>query len=301
MNNTNITKTKLDLIVPIDFKIFCLKALDYAMELQKKNNARIHLIHVIESQSWWDDMFNLDEFKRNAIRKLMVLKKDQNLPENTEIRVLDGKAKNEITNYANEINARYIIMADNYPLASGSKRLGSTLSQVIMKARQPVISITNKEERIFENIVVPLDLNRSSRMQLYNSVAMALNHNAKIHLVSVLFGNNELKSNRINQKIEKYKKAYEENGVDYQVKLLVKEENMAYKSILRYCEHNDIDTILVMTHKESATFDNYLGAFAQHIINEATMPVVSINNASAQYWEKNLGDYNEISLGIFSI
>ncbi len=301
MTKAKTSKTKFDLLVPVDFKIFCLKALDYAMKLQSQINARIHLLHVIESQSWWDDMFNLEEFKRNAIRKLTAMKEEHQLPENTEIKVLDGKAKNEITNYAKEIDARYIIMADNYPLAYGSKRLGSTLSQVIMKAEEPVISITNKEDRIFKNIVVPLDLNRSSRMQLYNSVAMALTHNAKIHLVSVLFGKNDLKSSRINQKIEKYKKTYEENGVDYKVELLVKEENMAYKSILKYCGQNDIDTILIMTHKESATFDNYLGAFAQHIINEATMPVVSINNASAQYWEKNLGDSKDISFGLFNM
>ncbi len=291
----------MDLLVPIDFKIYCLKALDYALKLQAMNNANIHLVHVIESQSWWEDMFNSDEFKRNANKKLLALKKEQMLPENTEIKVLEGKAKNEISKYATKINARYIIMADNYPLASGSKRLGSTLSQVIMNAEQPVISITNKEDRIFKNIAVPLDLNRSSRMQLYNSVAMALNHNAKIHLVSVLFGKNELRSSRINEKINKYKKTYEENGVDYKVELLVKEENIAYKSILKYCDQNNIDSILIMTHKESATFDNYLGAFAQHIINEATMPVVSINNASAHYWEKNLGDAKDISFGIFSI
>ncbi len=301
MNNTKIKKSKSDLLVPIDFKIFSLKALDYAMKLQTIINARIHLLHVIEAQSWWADMFNLDDFKRNATRKLQALKEEHMLPEDTELKVMDGKTKNEITNYANEINARYIIMADNYPLASGSKRLGSTLSQVIMKAQEPVISITNKEDRIFQNIVVPLDLNHSSRMQLYNSVAMALTHDAKIHLVSVLFGNNELKSSRLNQKIEKYKKAYEENGVDYKVELLVKEEGMAYKSILNYCNQNDIDTILIMTHKESATFDNYLGAFAQHIINEATMPVVSINNASAQYWEKDLKNTSNISLGLFNI
>jgi len=296
-----MVKAKLNLLVPVDFKIFSLKAIEYALRLQQEINAKIHLLHVIESQSWWDDLFNSDELIRNAKKKLENLQKEQSLPDNTALKVLEGKAKNEITRYATEINARYIVMADNHPLASGSKRLGSTLSQVIMKARQPVISITNKEERIFKNIAVPLDLNRSSRMQLYNSVAMALNHNAKIHLISVLFGNNELKLKRITQKIEKYKKTYEENGVDHKVELLIKEENMAYKSLLNYCGKNEIDTILIMTHNESATFDNYLGAFAQHIINEATMPVVSINNASAQYWEKNLGDNKDRSLGIFSI
>jgi nucleotide-binding universal stress UspA family protein len=191
-------------------------------------------------------------------------------------------------------------MADNYPLSKGRKILGSTLSQVIIMAEQPVVSITNKEDIVFKNIVVPLDLNQSCRMQLYNSVAMALNHNAKIHIVSVIFGKEDLKSSRINQKIEKYKKTYDENGIEYTIQLLVKEESFAYKEIIKYCNKNQIDSILIMTHSESASFDNYLGAFAQHIINEATMPVVSINNASAKYWERKLGDAQIDPLGIFS-
>ena len=294
-------KTKLDLLVPVDFKIFSLKAIDYALKLKENLQARIHLVHVIESQSWWADMFNSEDLKKNARQKLLQIKKELMLPDNTVVEVLEGKRRSEILRYAAEINARYIIMADNHPLASGTKRLGSTLSQIIMKAEQPVISITEKEDRIFRNIAVPLDLNRSSRMQLYHSLAMALSHNAKIHLVSVLFGNSELKSSRINQKIDKYKKTYEENGVDYKVELLVKEESMAYKSILKYCDQNEIDTVLIMTHNETASFDNYLGAFAQHIINEATMPVVSINNASARSWEKNLSGITDIPLGIFSL
>lgn len=292
--------TKTDLLVPIDFKVYCLKSIDYAKKLQSENQGKIHLIHVIESQSWWAGYFNSEELLKSATEKLESLKMEQQLPVNTKVVVLQGKRHKEITEYANKINARYIILSDNYPLSTGAKKLGSTLSQIIIKAEQPVISITNKEQVIFKNIVVPLDLNHSCRMQLYNSVAMALNHNSKIHLVSVLFGEKDLKSSRISQKIEKYKKTYEENGIDYIIQLLVKEESLAYKEIIKYCEKKQVDSILIMTHSESASFDNYLGAFAQHIINEATMPVVSINNASAKYWESKLGTASIDPLGIFT-
>ena len=291
---------KNTILVPIDFMVFSLKSIDYAKKLRAKFEDKIHLIHVIESQSWWTSHFNSDEIIKNAKGKLQQLKSELSLPENTEISVLQGKPHVEITNFANKINARYIVMSDNYPLASGVKKLGSTLSQVIIKAEQPVISMTHTEQNIFKNVVVPIDLNESGRMQLYNSIAIALNYNSKIHLVSVLFGEHDLKSSRISQKIEKYKKAYEENGIDYTVKLLVKEKHYAYKEIIHYGEKQKADTILIMTHNESTSLDNYLGAFAQHIINEAKMPVVSINNASAKYWESKLGTISIDPLGIFS-
>lgn len=290
---------KTDLLVPIDFKIYCLKSIEYAKNLQAQIKGKIHLLHVIEAQSWWEDFFNSDELVKSAKQKLQLLIKDQGLPSDTDFSVILGKRHKGISDFANKINARYIILADNYPLSTGVKKLGSTLSQVIIKAKEPVISITENNYDIFTNIAVPLDLNQSCRLQLYNSVAMALQHNSKIHIVSVLFGESDLKSSRINKKIEKYKKTYDENGIDFTVKLLVKEEGYAYKEILKYCDKEQMDSILIMTHTEAINFDNYLGAFAQHIINEAKMPVVSINNASAQYWEKKLGDATNDPLNLF--
>lgn len=291
---------KNTILVPVDFKVFSLKSVDYAKNLQAVFQDKIHLVHVIESQSWWTSQFNSGEIKRTAAEKLEQFIIDHSLPQNTEYTVLQGKPHVEIAKYAKEINSRYIVMADNYPLTTSVKRLGSTLSQVITKAEQPVVSITNTEDNLFKNMVVPLDLTESSRMQLYNSIAIALNYGTKIHLVSVLFEEQDLKSSRIIQKIEKYKKAYEENDIDYSVKLLVKEKRFAYREIIKYSEQQKADSILIMTHNESASFDNYLGTFAQHIINEATMPVISINNTSAKYWESKLGAISIDPLGVFS-
>ncbi len=282
-------QSKSGILIPVDFKIYGLKAINYAKKLQAELNCKIYLLHVIESQSWWEGFFNSDELAKSALDKLHDLKTEQKFREDTEVKVVSGKRYAEIVKYANEISARYIVLSDNYPLSKNVKLLGSTVSQVIMQAEQPVITITNEEESLFKNLVVPLDLNQSSRMQLYNSVAIALTHRSKIHLISVLIGNNGLSSSRIHEKIEKYKKTYDESSIEYTVKLLVKEENRAYKEIIKYCEQNEVDSVLIMTHKEANKFDNYLGSFAQHIINEATMPVVSINNASAQYWESKLG------------
>ena len=39
--------TKTDLLVPIDFKVYSLKSIDYAKKLQSENQGKIHLIHDI--------------------------------------------------------------------------------------------------------------------------------------------------------------------------------------------------------------------------------------------------------------
>lgn len=291
---------KKDFLIPIDFKLFSLKSIEYAKNLKKELDGKIHLLHVVESQSWWSGNFNEKEILLQARSKLQLLKNQENLPEDTVLEVVVGKRYEQILKYAQQINARFIVLSDNYPLSTGATKLGSTVSQVIMRAERPVITLTEKEDSIFKNVVVPLDLNKSCRMQLYGSIAMALNHNSKLHIVSVVINEEQLKLSRIHDKIEKFKKAYEDNGIDYSVEVLVKEEQLAYREILKYAHSNTMDGILIMTHNESARYDNYLGAFAHHIINEATMPVISINNASAQSWESKLAVSYIDPLGIFT-
>lgn len=45
-------------------------------------------------------------------------------------------------------------------------------------------------------------------------------------------------------------------------------------------EEIDAGLILVMTHKEGYTYDNYIGAFAHHIINKSAVPVHSLTSAA---------------------
>lgn len=291
---------KSDLLVPVDFKIYSLISVDYAKKLKETLNGKIHLLHVVESQSWWSRLFNEAEILLQANEKLQLLKKEQNLPDDTITEVQIGKSDEVIISYANQINARFIVLSDNYPLSKGATKLGSTVSQVIIRAERPVITLTEKEDALFKNVLVPLDLHQSCRMQLYSSIALALNHGSKLHMVSVVFNKGQLNSSRIHKKIEKYKKAYEDSGVDYAVELLVKEEQLAYKEILDYAHSNNMDSILIMTHNESARYDNYLGAFAQHIINESTIPVISVNNAAAHYWEGKLSTAAIDPFGILS-
>lgn len=46
--------------------------------------------------------------------------------------------------------------------------------------------------------------------------------------------------------------------------------------VLEYAEEGESDMIIVMTHHEGFTYDNYIGAFAHHIINLSKAPVLSL-------------------------
>lgn len=268
-----------NILVPIDFKINCLKAIEYAKQLQSAIGCRIHLLHMIKTGWLWNNARVLTDI---AYYKLEQIKKDNQMAGDTSLKVFQGNRYKEIIKYANSISARYIILADNYPLSKSRKIIGSTITKVITEAKQPVISITAPVTTVLKNLVVPIDLSEQYRLQLFNSVAIALHHSTTIHLVTVLFGEKSLKTRRINKIFDRYSKVYSENGINFTKKFFNKQNQYAYKEIINYSYKINADSILVMTHTEPVKFDNYMGAFVHQIINEAEMPVISLNNTSAR-------------------
>lgn len=109
----------------------------------------------------------------------------------------------------------------------------------------------------------------------------------------------EKEYNRMQDKVNKYAKLYEENHIDYSVKIIRKEEDFAYRAILEYSKEINCDSIIVMTHRESG-IDNYLGAFAHHIINESPIPVITLNNAASSKSNKGIISSIIDPIGIFS-
>lgn len=276
------------LLVPVDFGDYYEKAIEFAQKLAPITKSQIHLLHVLDLKDWWLDEVKEERLINEAFNKLLKISRQFGLPEDSKLMVLTGKRHYKIVEYAEQENVRFILMVDNYPFAQEGKRIGSTLENVIMKATKPVITVKTVPETIFKNMLVPLDLTKNCRVKLFNSVALALKFDSKLNIVSVIFGDIDPEKSRINEKIEKYAAVYAENHIPHTKKLIRKDEDFAYQEILDYADEIKCDSIIIMTHKENVGFDNYVGAFAHHIINEAKVPVISLNNASSTQTTRDL-------------
>jgi hypothetical protein len=54
--------------------------------------------------------------------------------------------------------------------------------------------------------------------------------------------------------------------------------------VLQYSEEVGADMIIILTHQEGYTYDNYIGAFAHHIISLSKIPVLSLTASAVDFY-----------------
>jgi len=131
---------------------------------------------------------------------------------------------------------------------------------------------------------------------VFNAISFGLFFNTTIHLVSVVMGGVSERKSRIYKKMQGMKKIIEENGVVCTEKLFKKSHLSIHEKILDYSKEIEADALMIMTHQEISTSDTYIGAVANQIIKEATIPVISLTSAAAlhkqseksQFWFSKL-------------
>ncbi|MGM0504306.1 MAG: universal stress protein, partial [Bacteroidota bacterium] len=191
-----------DIVVPINFSKDSENSLEEAIFLSKLLNSRIHLINVVALGDWWNNLIITKDTKEQLYQlSLENLKKTAALHPETdfELKVLFGKVHEEILEYAESVNSELIILCDKHKEEKENKILGSIVTHVITEAKCPVITIKNRIDTDFKNIVVPIDLAEDTDRKVNAALAFNQYAKAKLHFVSVLFegiGNRNIRTRK---------------------------------------------------------------------------------------------------------
>ncbi len=271
------------ILVPVDFKEPSIKAVQYAYNLAECLNSDLILLNVIETPGWLsefftkgDELVRITDQAKEKLLKIAVSAEKKNAGVKITTRVERGKPYQEILEIANSKDVRMIILGENHCDPKKDEDLGSTVYHVTLKSPVPVITQKGDFLEKGDKIIVPLDLTQRTRRQLLSAIANGEIYDAQIHLVSVLIGGIEMKDSRIFKKLQQARTTLKENGIDCSIKLFERSDSPPYKKVLEYAENIKAGMILLMTHQEGYTYDNYIGAFAHHIINESRIPVMSL-------------------------
>ena len=194
--------------------------------------------------------------------------------------VAKGSIYDKITEVAELINATMIIMGTNGNEGFKKKFIGSNALKVVRESTIPVITIKGKHHRNgCKNIVLPLDLSKETREKVSKAIELSkIFPDSTIRVVSILQTNDEFIVNKITRQFDQVVAFLEKEGVSFTSELIndIKGDEKLSEIILRYAEEVEGDLILIMTQQEVNFTKYFIGSSAQGIINNSTIPVMSI-------------------------
>lgn len=268
------------ILVCIDFQEQSLAALHQCYDISRFLKAEVVLLYVIESTDLFSKFFstNIEETKDEVKEKLVQLieKECAGSQLNFSYIIKVGKVSECIIETAKEINARFIIMGKNGSTKGMKKFLGSNTTKVISESDFPVISIKGSHSIGYKNIVLPLDLSKSTKEKVASAISFSKFLGSHIHIVTVHSVGIIYQATNLYNRIMKIERIFHNNGIQCTHKLFKRGNLPDYEYVLNYSNEVNADLIMIMTHQEGQVPDYYIGAFAHHIINESEIPVLSL-------------------------
>ncbi|MBM2833047.1 MAG: hypothetical protein HW406_208 [Candidatus Brocadiaceae bacterium] len=136
------------ILCPVDHSECSYLALKYAISLALKDEAKLYLMHVIDSRLYDTEMYKFSPYKLNEIDESKI-RTDlmKSLPEGTtdvlevETIVVKGVPFNEIINAATEISVDLIVIGTHGRTGIPHVMLGSVAEKVVRTAPCPVLTV----------------------------------------------------------------------------------------------------------------------------------------------------------------
>lgn len=273
-----------NILVPTDFSDSANNALRVAVGMAERQNATLHLLHVIEPiylnrtynvigtivnlhhEMLKESLSNLEQQRR----KIVTLN-----PVNIEIFSEIGNVNNIVNTYVNEHHINLVIMGTHG--SSGSKEFfsGSNTYSVIKTVNCPVLSIPQDFDEVgFTYILYPLR-NTTGVVEKYDYIKPIIEkNNAKVHLLGIAAENDNEDKYLISKKIKAVRDAILHNNEYISYEII--QTNAVAETILSIAHDRMEDLLVINATLDKKWYQYFRGTYTQKIINHSKIPVLSI-------------------------
>ncbi|NMD01545.1 MAG: universal stress protein, partial [Bacteroidales bacterium] len=257
------------LLVPCDFTEVAINALQHAVILAKKINAKIVVFNVVKKEKEIVD----------AIEQLKSFVSKASLPGDVEIEFAakDGTIYDAIKEKADEISATFVVMG-THGITGMQKLIGSKALKVIANSIIPFIVVQDKPsgDVYFSKIVVPVDftVENKEKLKWAHYISVYFNSTMVLYVVNIT---DEVYLKKVKANLLFAKKYFEEREINYEIHIAPSDKKFE-EAIIEFSNTIKADGLLIMTTKDPRFTDFIFGAEEQEIIaNNAKIPVICIN------------------------
>ena len=297
------------ILVPLDFSVDSMEALNYAVWLAKQFRAAIHLVHVYPPDEASAPvgghlLLQSAEAIERLNEELTGIHQEHAStfrPENCHIR--GGRPYEEIVRLAREIDADLIVLATRGYSGLKHLLLGSSAERVVRNAPCPVLvgpkrkqkAKPNRQAFAIRTILVPTDFSQCSLVGTEYAAFLARKFGAILRLFHAMYPyTNYVFVDRAGVRLSGLAEAVEETArqemdalkqMDFLGGLIVEADLLPGPAVDEICAaagSPDVDLIVTSTHGRTGLKHALIGSVAEHVVRYAKRPVLVVPSHHAE-------------------
>ncbi|MBI3136624.1 MAG: universal stress protein [Bacteroidetes bacterium] len=271
--------TKKKLLVPYDFTEVADSAIEHALVTAKAVEAEVHVLHVVSKK---DSIKDAKEKLDAATAKLSAASRAKGIVIVGHVRV--GNIFDDIADFSLEIGAELIFMGTHG--AHGWQHItGSHALKVVTNSPTPFVIVQESkiDDNGYNDIVVPLDLEKETKQKLTLVANMAKYFNSRVHVI-IPDESDEYLKHTIRANIVFANKYFGDRGI--QCTTTLAPSSGFEKEVVKHAVKIGADLIAIMNTQKNQLLGSLGANHEQYIItNDAKIPALILNpiNASNAY------------------
>lgn len=264
---------KKNFIVPHDFTEVADNALAHAIATARPLGAQIFVLHVVAKEK------NIREAELK-LQEIITSNASSGVELIPTVRM--GSIFEDIGEFAAEHHAELIFMGTHG--AHGWQHItGSHALKVITSSTVPFIIVQEKEikETGYDDIVVPLDLNKETKQKLAYVANIATYFKSRVHLITP-DESDEFLRHQVKANIQFAVKFFHERGIEVTTKVA---PNSGFdKEVVKHAVNLDADLIAIMNLNRNNMLGVITASHEQYILtNDAQIPTLIVNPVEGKY------------------
>ncbi|MBL4586892.1 MAG: universal stress protein [Flavobacteriales bacterium] len=270
------------IVVPTDFSEAAYAAMNHAVDLAKKFDAEITLVHVLETGAY-QGIFSPSkktEYDEKEHAQLKIQEDAHKLETDSGVSVsqvvVSGRISEEIINAVKEHEADLVIMGTHGVAGWAEFFVGSNAFKVVTQSPCPIMTIQSTATKPnCEHIILPIDRTPETRQKVPVAAAMAKKFGATIHIATLLSEDEPEIRHEFEIKVKQITEYLDREEIVHTESILVG-SNLATMT-MNFAESKGGNLIIMMTEQEDNMTGFLMGPFAQQVVNHSKIPVLSIS------------------------
>jgi nucleotide-binding universal stress UspA family protein len=263
---------KKTIIVPHDFTTVADNALNHAINTARITGAEIYVLHVVAKEKAIAEA--------EAKLKKLVGGISTDIALHPVVRV--GNIFDDIGDFASEVHAELIFMG-THGQHGWQHITGSHALKVITHSTVPFIVVQEKgiKESGYDDIVVPLDLNKETKQKLAYVANIATYFKSRVHVITP-DESDEFLRHQVKANIQFAVKFFQERGIVVTTKVA---PNSGFdKEVVKHAVSLDADLIAIMNLNRNNMLGVITASHEQYILtNDAQIPTLIVNPVEGKY------------------